>query len=380
MQHTDVKRFFVIAGEASGDMIGAALLRGVLEKWPCEVRGIGGPMMEDVGGFRSTVPFSTLSHLGIGAILGRLPSLLRLMKTTTEHILSWKPDALITIDAPEFCFRVARRVRGRVPRVHCVPPAVWAWRPHRAKRMHPFTDRLLTIFPFEGAYFDGTELPYSFVGHPITERKPGYPERFFARYPEMRGHPILCLLPGSRMSEFDTLLPIFLETRARLQAEVPNMRTVLVTPSAWAEFLSSRCGAEQIPILWTEEDKGDVFSVASAALAASGTVSLELAFHGTPMVIAYKVPAVTAFILKRLITTPHIALINIVAGNRIVPECLQDDCSPDMLKNILFPLLTSREAREEQKSKTRAAIALLKTETPFPNACAEAIALTIGAK
>ena len=376
------RRFFIIAAEASADMVGSYILSGLKKLYgeDIEIKGIGGPLMEAIGNFKSLIPLSFLSQIGFLYILKKLPFFYRVIHSTVKAIDKFMPDALITIDAPELCFRISARIKKEIFRIHCIPPTVWAWRSGRAKTISQYTDHLLSLFPFESPYFKNSGIGCTFVGHPVTQISKGNPENFFARYPFLKKNPVLCLLPGSRNSEITTLLPIFLKVFHQLKTRIPNLQAILVTPPFWKEKIRTMNIEKQIPIITTEQEKYDAFAASSLALAASGSVSLELAIHKTSMVIAYKVDVLTAFILKRLLTTDKVALINHVAGKKIVPEYLQHECCPDLLANALFTLLKEKSKREQQQADLQKAVHTLYTDSPFPITCATSIDNLLRAK
>lgn len=357
---------FVIAGEASGDMIGAALIRSLRHQFPSlTFKGIGGPRMEEEGRFTSLVPLSTLSHMGIANILKHLPSLWSLLKTTVRTIHTTHAMGLLTIDSPEFCLRVSRRIH-HIPRIHCVPPAVWAWRAKRAQSIQKSTDLLLSLFPFEAPYF--AHMPYAFVGHPVLELPKGDPQRFWAKQGRSPS-PLLCLLPGSREREIREFLPTFLETAHRLKSQIPSLHIVIPTIESLFQLVTALAPNYSVLI----EEKEDAFAASTVALAASGSVSLELAFQGTPMVIGYRVPRITEWILRRLLTIPCVALINIVARSPFIPECLQDRFTPEVLSQEVACLLLDENKRQSQKTKAAQALATLYAGIPFSLASAQAI-------
>lgn len=364
---------FVIAGEASGDMVGQEIIRGLSKKFPklC-YSGIGGPYMEKEGNFTSIVPFSTFSHLGLGYVIKNLPTLLRILNFTVKEIYHQKPVGLLTIDCPEFCLRVSRRIKS-IPRIHCIAPAVWAWRPNRAKVLQNSTDLLLSLFPFEAPYF--SHMPYAFVGHPVFNRPTGCADQFWFSYGNGAKRPLLCLLPGSREREIRQFLPVFLETTKRIQKECPGVHVVITTTPTMRDLVQTY--TSEFPIIQDEQEKSNAFAATTVALAASGTVSLELAFHGTPMIIGYQVPKFTGWILRRLLSVSSVALINIVGKadglDAFVPECLQKDFNADVLSHETLELLTNFDKREYQKKQSLKAIKPLKGTAPFGELCANII-------
>lgn len=361
-------RLFVIAGEPSGDMIGAAIIQGLRQLYPfLTYEGIGGPLMEEQGQFCSLIPLTALSHMGVWAIVRNFPSLRNIFYRTLSAIESSQPKGLLTIDSPEFCLRIGKRIRS-IPRIHCVPPAVWAWRPKRATSVMPYaTDHILSLFPFEEPYF--RHMSYTFIGHPVMSTPLGNKDRFWDKHGPER--PLLCLLPGSREREIRNFLPVFLETARRLKLKNPDLLVAIVCPLSMKALV--RTLAPDSLIFTQEQDKRDIFAAAAVALAASGTVTLELAVHGTPMVIGYRVPALTGWMIKRLAHVHSVGLINIVAGEPFIPECLQENFTPEKLTHEVSLLLYDEAHRTSQCARSRQVVACLQAEHPFHRASAHTI-------
>ncbi|MBI3441368.1 MAG: lipid-A-disaccharide synthase [Proteobacteria bacterium] len=356
-------RIFLIAGEASGDHLGASLMRAIRGICPeVQFSGIGGRQM--VGeGLDSLFPMSDLSVVGIVEVLPKLFHILSRLRQTTHQILLERPDAVVTIDSPDFCFRVIRRVKKKarsIPCIHYVAPSVWAWRPGRAWKVAQFLDHILTLLPFEPRYFEVHGLAATCVGHPIVERvsQRGDGARFRRKYGIKDSQPILCVLPGSRMSELSTLLEIFGEVANIILRKSPDAVIAIPTLPHLRSYVEKFFIGKGInPILTEqEEDKFDCFSASTAAIAASGTVSLELAITDTPHIIAYKVNPVTAWVAKRLLKTPYVNLINILLHKHVVPELLQENCDPERLSQELTRLLEKKDARTAQLMDFREAL------------------------
>jgi lipid-A-disaccharide synthase len=362
---------FVIAGEPSGDLLGESILKALRQQFPhLTIAGVGGPRMEQAGAFQSLLPFSSLSLMGL-SLLKALPSLWRQLRFVRKKVKELKPIGLLTIDCPEFSLRVSRHVVG-IPRIHCVAPSVWAWRPGRAKRLPRDTDVLLSLFPFEAPYF--THMPYAFVGHPVFERPAGCAKRFWSEQGEKR--PLLCLLPGSRESEIRSFLPIFLDTFLRLKATFPQLHGVIACPLSLKKLAQTL--APGFPMVWDEQQKSDLFAAATVALAASGTVSLELAHHGTPMVIGYRVSKLTEWIARSLLRLSCVSLINIVGKEAIVPECLQQDFNSTRLAQEIAFLLEHPEQRMIQQKKATLALQSMASTPSFSKGAAYEIAKILG--
>lgn len=358
------KKIFVIAGEPSGDAIGKEILSSIKKRAPnIEIRGVGGALMEDAGGFKSILPFSDLSHMG-ASIITKIPMFLRYIKYCTNAIHEFAPDILLTIDSPEFCFRVSSRVKCP-RRIHCVAPSVWAWRPGRARIIHKHTDHLLGLFPFEKPYFHHSQIGFTFVGHPAVSRPRGNASAFRRKY-NMSQENLLCILPGSRASEVSSLLPIFIDAVAILK----DMTPFIMTTSSMLALIEKVLAGRDIPVV-LDHDKSDAFAASSCALCASGTITLELAIAGAPMVVAYKISKILAAALKYMICTDYVALPNIIAGEKIVPEFLQNDCNPESLAAAISLLIHDNGAIQKQRLAT--ATSSLCAGKTFGEMCADEI-------
>ncbi len=350
--------FYVIAGEPSGDALGARLMQALRRRSGDRVRfsGIGGPLME-AEGLVSLLPIKELAIMGMLEVLPAARRLLRRVRETVDQIEAQKPTAIITIDSSGFCFRVAERLRkrGTAPLiVHYVAPMVWAWRAHRAVSAAKAADHLLTLLPFEPPYFEAVGLPATYVGHPVVESGAdrGDGAAFRVRHGLGETTPILAVLPGSRRGEVRRLLPVFHETVDRLVREIPDLRLVVPTVetvSAQVQAAVAAWPGRPILVQGTTE-KYDAFTASTAALAASGTVALELAMARVPMVIGYKIWGPTAWSLRRVIKVPSVTLINLLLKRQLVPECLQQDCTPDRLAEEVGRLLRDPDARAAQRA------------------------------
>jgi lipid-A-disaccharide synthase len=329
----------IIAGEASGDQLGAQLLSDLFALRPdLKVMGIGGEAMS-AQGVKSLFPMSDLSLMGLAEVLPKIPLILRRLRQTAAAIQAFGPDIVVTIDVPDFSKRLARRLqplrKTGTKLVHYVAPTVWAWRPGRAKIMAQLFDHLLCVLPFEPPYFTKVGLAASFVGHPLAmvRMMKGNADRLQQKLHIGADQPVLCLLPGSRAGEIERLLPIFFETFQKLKAQNPEW--VAVLPSL--KNLAARIKGivhDDVFILTDPQDKRDAFALAArqgGAIAASGTVSLELAVADCAHLIAYKMHPLTYWIARQLVKTPFVNLINILAGAPIIPEILQGDVTSEKL-------------------------------------------------
>ena len=349
-------RIFIVAGEASGDHLGAALIDAIRADAGNEVQfsGVGGAAMA-ARGVRSLISMEDVSIVGFSNIFKNLNRILRHISYISQVISQECPDALVIIDSPEFTHRIARKVRHfspDIPIVDYVSPSVWAWRPWRAKAMRSYVDHVLALLPFEvDVHRRLGGPPCSYVGHPLSEQvdtlRPSAPEQ--AR--RQAEPPVVLLLPGSRSSEIAALGPVFGETVARLAGRgVTSPDFVLPT----LPHLADRIGAlvanwpVRPRIAIGEDEKRAAFRVARAALAASGTVTLELALAGIPTVAAYRVSALEAFVARRLVKSPSVILANLVIGENVVPEFLQEDCTAASLAAALAPLLADTPERTRQ--------------------------------
>jgi lipid-A-disaccharide synthase len=377
--------FFLVAAEASADGLGARLMRSLKEETGGRVRfaGIGGPAMA-AEGLESLVPFGELNIMGIVEIVPHIARVLGRVRETIAAAKAVAPDAVVTIDAPAFSFRVQRKLAGgRSLLVHYVAPTVWAWRPKRAKMIAGFLDHLLCILPFELPYFEKVGLPASFVGHSVVEQDGVTPDGAgFRRRHGLGDAPILCVLPGSRKGEVRRLLPVFGETVARLVAERPSLRIVVPTVSSVeTEVTAAVADWPGRPIVvGTIEEKHHAFAASTAALAASGTVNLELSVAGLPFAIAYRVSRLSYIIGKLMVKVPSIVMTNILLKKNVIAEFLQGRCRADLIAAEIGRLLDNPEARRAQVEATEEAARLLGSGGPPPSKRAAKILLDLVAR
>jgi lipid-A-disaccharide synthase len=335
---------YLLAGEASGDVLGARLMAALRIQHPgAEFAGIGGPRMAEQG-LESLYPMSDLAVMGIIEVLPRVRLLRRRLHETVADIERRRPDVIVTIDSPGFAHRVlAATAKLGIPRVHYVAPQVWAWRAHRVRHYPGLWDKLLCLLPFEPAWFAQHNLPATFVGHPVLESGAGQGDagRFRQAHGLTPGQPVLILMPGSRRSEAPRLLPVFGRTLERLALREPTLRPVLPVSPGVADVVRRAAARWPIqPLIVTELlDKHDAYAAAGAALTKSGTSTLELALAGVPMAVTYRVNPLTAAMARRMIRVPHVAMVNLLAGRAVVPELLQQDCTAEMLSRTALTLL-----------------------------------------
>ncbi|MCH2163500.1 MAG: lipid-A-disaccharide synthase [Marinovum sp.] len=349
-------RLFLLAGEPSGDRLGAALMAGLktLTGGKVSFAGVGGPLME-AEGLESLFPIEEISIMGITEILSQWGPLMRRIDQCADAVVDMQPDALVTIDLPEFSLRLAKRVKSRssVRTVHYVAPTVWAWRAGRAEKMSAYIDHVLALFPFEPPYMEAVGMRCDFVGHPVVTE----PVASAADAQALRDDlgigaaPTALVLPGSRRSEVARLGPIFGDVISRVQTAVPDLAWLLpVAPAV-------RVQVEAMAADWSKSlhliDSGDLpskrtaFLAADVALAASGTVSLELAASNTPMVIAYDMNWISRHIIGRMLRVDTVTLVNLVSDTRVVPEFIGAKCKPDAISDALQSLLLDAEGQRD---------------------------------
>jgi lipid-A-disaccharide synthase len=347
---------WIVAGEESGDQLGAKLIRSLKARLGGErlrFGGVGGHAMEKEG-LRSLFPLEEIAVMGFSAVIARLPSILKRIRVTADAVVAAKPDMLVIIDSPDFTHRVAKAVRQRAPQIPIidyVSPSVWAWRPGRAPKMRAYVDHLLALLPFEPAAHKRLGgPPTTYVGHPLIERlaeiRPAPSEREGADNGPIK----LLVLPGSRRSEVSRLMEPFGEALALLQQHSPRPFEVTIPAvSHLAHEIRTRAESWSMKprIVEGEGAKWAAFREADAALAASGTVTLELGLSGVPMVVAYRVSKIEE-VLKYLIKAPSIVLTNLVLGENVIPELIQWDCTPEKLAEALLPLLSDSPERQRQ--------------------------------
>ncbi len=342
-------KVFLIAGEPSGDALGAALIAGLRQLSDISVFGIGGPKME-AEGVRSLFPMSDLSVMGVTEVLPRLPHLLRRRDEAVGAILDGRPDVLITIDSPDFCLRVAARVRAARRNqkvIHYVAPSVWAWRKGRAARMARNVDHVLALLPFEPPLMRAAGMGCDFVGHPVVAEPLASPEDIAAFRAEM-GEQIVLVLPGSRQGEIARLAPVFGEVLERLPFEAQAVIPTL--PHLEGTVRDAVAHWPRTPRIVTDDGpRRAAFGAATAALAASGSVSLQLAANRVPMVIAYDMSWLSWQILSRMVQVDTVTLVNLVAGRKAVPEFLGPDCKSDRIARALSALMLVPSEREKQR-------------------------------
>ncbi len=351
---------YLIAGEQSGDVLGARMMRAIAARRPdIDFAGIGGEAMA-AQGLTSLFPMCDLALMGLLEVLPRLRQLKQRMSETVADITARRPGVVVTIDSPGFTLRVLKAIQHLgLKRAHYVAPQVWAWRESRVRHYPGLWDRLLCLLPFEPAFFAKHNLPASFVGHPVLESgaDKGNADRFRARHGIAADARIVTVMPGSRRTEVTRLLPIIAATLQRVPGILPVVPIAAPVAEAVREATQSW---PQRPVLVTDEqDKYDAFAASAAALTKSGTSTLELALAGVPMLVAYRVNPLSAAIARRLVTVRYASVLNLLAEHEVVPEFIQGTCTPDRLAATLHQLLTDPAAAEAQRSTCREMLAQL---------------------
>lgn len=379
-------RLFLVAGEKSGDDLGAPLMRALRAmRDDISFAGVGGPSMQ-AQGLTSLFPMADIAVNGFLPVIARLPTLVRRIRDTATAAIAFRPDALVIIDSPDFTHRVARRVRTaapNIPVVDYVSPTVWAWRPGRAAAMRAYIDEVLAILPFEPAAHARLGGPRCvYIGHPLTERlatlRPSTPTETDARANARQ--PMILILPGSRRSEIARLLAIFGEAAGLIAAELPGARFVLPAVEHLAETIRGGLASWVVKpeIVLGEPAKLAAFRSARAALAASGTVTLELALAGVPTVLAYRASAIEEKIIRAVIQVDKVGLPNLILDRFAIPEFIQQNCTAANLARAMLAVVRDGEARAAQLSafaEVEQLMSLPPGETPSGRAAREILAL-----
>lgn len=346
---------FLVAGEESGDRLGAALIAAIKRKTQGAARfsAVGGAHMADAG-VASLFPLGDLAIMGFASIPVSLPKILRRIRQTADAVIAAKPDVLVLIDSPEFTHRIARKVRRyapQIPIVDYVCPSVWAWRPGRAQAMRAYVDHVLALLPFEPDAMQRLNgPPTTYVGHPLGEQVAALRPNAEEARRRMADPPLLLVLPGSRGGEIRRMAGIFGATVARLAAQAGPLEVVVPAVTRLTDTVRQEVARWSVPARVVSEaaDKYTAYRQARAALAKSGTSTLELALAGVPMAAAYKVPLIEEAVGRLLITAPSAILPNLILGENVVPEFLQRDCTADKLGRALLPLLSDTPQRRRQ--------------------------------
>lgn len=354
----------IVAGEPSGDALGAQLMASLKTMTQADVRisGVGGPLMEQEG-LASLFSLDDTAVMGLREVIPRIPLILKRVREAARFAIQHQPDAIVLVDAPDFTHRIGRRLAKQAPDltvIKYVAPQVWASRPGRAKKLGEFIDHLLALLPFEPAFFEKYGLNTTFVGHPVVERpyQSGARDKFRRDHQIADNETVLGVLPGSRSNEIRFLMPVFVEVARQLCRRHKNLKVIIPAVPHVADDIRAHLTGLDSPceIIENLDEKFAAFEACDVALAASGTVSTELAIARVPMVIAYRVGFLTAVIARRFITAKYVTLINIIRDQEVIPEFLQERCTVESLCSALEELIGSPAKRQDQLTQSGIAI------------------------
>jgi lipid-A-disaccharide synthase len=371
-----------VAGEASGDLLAAPVIAALRERLPeAQCAGIAGDRMIEAGA-AAWWHVRELSVRGYAEVLRELPRLLQMRAVLRDRLLAGRPAVMVGVDSPDFNLRLEMQLRAAgVPTVHYVSPSIWAWRPKRIEKVRRAADRVLLVFPFEQQIYDEAGIPATYVGHPLASIIPAQPDARAARARLGLGgeEPLVALLPGSRRAEVEHIGPAFVEAAALMLRREPRLRFVLPVAEPRLRALLApalaEAGAAAGRITLFEGRSHDCLEAADAALVASGTATLETALFGRPMVIAYRMPAASYWIMRQMGSVSFVGLPNILAGEALVPELIQHEATPAKLAGALLGLLDDRPRCERLRDRFAAMHESLRRDTP--RLAAEAIMTTM---
>lgn len=377
-------KYYLIAGEPSGDALGARLMQAIRKQdLAAQFYGIGGDSMQEQG-LTSLFNISELAVMGIAEVIPSIPKILHRINETVAHIEEVKPDVIVTIDSWSFSARIHKKIRALklgIPQVHYVAPQVWAWKKKRARTMYKYIDFLLTLFPNEPRYFTPYHLDAQFVGHPVIESAIVNGQKDKGKFKKKYNikDKLMLVLPGSRHNEVARLLPDFLAVVKQMQSKYKNISYVIPTVSTVAEQVKRMVVESGLPIrvVEGETERHLAFQDADVAIAASGTVALELAIVNVPHIIAYKVPKLTEWVARRFLHIQFVNLSNILLGREVVPELLQHDCTPDNILQYVEKFLAQKQPYDRQMEgfeKVRTLLGMGE-QTPSDNAAAAILKL-----
>lgn len=345
----------LVAGEASGDILGAGLMASLKQQHPnVQFIGVGGPKME-AEGLVSMFPMERLSIMGLVEVLGRLPELIKRRAKLIKDIITAKPNVFIGIDAPDFNLGIELKLRETgIKTIHYVSPSVWAWKQKRVFKIKKACDLVLTLFPFEAKFYEKHDVPVCFVGHPLANTIPLEVDRVAAKIKLgiLQDNKVVALMPGSRGGEVSRLAPVFLKTADIILEHYPNTKFVIPCANQQRkQQIEELLVSHKLPITLLDGQSHEALAACDVVLIASGTATLEALLYERPMVVAYKLASLTYWIAKRLVKTPYVSLPNILAGRLLVPEMIQDKAEPNKLFAELQPLLEGKTKEQTDSFK-----------------------------
>lgn len=363
-----IKKFFIIAGEASGDLLGSKIINEIKLQIPqSDFIGVGGKLMKE-SGLKSIFPMEELSVMGFLEVLPHIPKLIKRINFTTQEIIDQKPDYIITIDSPDFCFRVVKKINNltKAKKIHLIAPSVWAYREGRAKKISKLYDLLLAILPFEPPYFEKYGLKTIFIGHPIVEDAPDFAQKkiinsnFRSSKKIKESDIIIYLTPGSRVGEVKKIFPEFIGAINLLSKEFSNLKIIIPFVERTKNTIEQMSKNLQVEYFLIDNfEKKDAMFSANYALAKSGTNTIEISLYKIPMIIAYKVNFITYLILKVLVKIKYANLINLIMNKEVITEMLQTDCKPKKLFLKLRELISKNNIAELQIKESEKALKII---------------------
>lgn len=381
------KKFFLIAGEASGDLLGSKLIQEIkLRKPDAKIIGVGGELMQKEG-LKSIFPMNDLAVMGFLEVLPHLFKILSRIKETALAIENEKPDFVITIDSPDFCFRVIKKLSKEVitKKIHLIAPSVWAYRAGRAKKVAKLYDLLLCILPFEPPYFEKYGLKSVFIGHPLLQNAPDFLKKdqenlsFRKKYNILENDLLILATPGSRTSEVKKIFPEFISALNILSQKFPNLKVAIPVVTKTKNLVEEMAKNLQMPYFLIEkEEKESMFFAGDFALAKSGTNTLEFSLYHIPLLVAYKVNFLTYLIVKSLVKIKFANLINLILNEEIIPELLQKKCQANLIAHNLENLILDKNLAQKQIEKSQVALKIMglgEVENPSKKAVKEILAL-----
>lgn len=373
-------KIYIIAGESSGDLLASHIMHALNAQstQPLSFHGVGGEAMQEAGLDTSLFPMSDVSVMGFLEVLPAIPRVLNRINRVVNDIIQKQPDVIITVDAPDFSTRIIKKLPAslKAKKVHVVAPSVWAYRENRAQKFAKLYDHLLCLLPFEPSYFTKVGLSASFMGHPVVEQSSG---PAFEEASRVLGYdvknPVFLMLPGSRMGEVKRLMPIYFNVMKHIHARLPHAHFAVIAPKHvmpyLKEFKHDKLG------FFSLDDKQSLFSRSNVALAKSGTVTLELAQAQVPMVVTYKVSALSAYLARRWLKVKYVTLVNILLNREAIPEYLQESATPEVLSTALVHLHDNKHLQDKQKAAMQEALSMLtpKGDSPANKAAHDILAL-----